>query len=174
MTPADTTWTNAWIALGANLGNARQTLHESLDALARIANSKLCRASSLYRTAPIDSHGPDYLNATAHLQTRLPAMELLDALQAIENAAGRQRPYRNAPRTLDLDILLYGNLHTQTDRLTLPHPRMAERAFVLVPLHEIAPQLVTPEQLQAVQGQAISREADTRFPYHSACPGGQP
>jgi 2-amino-4-hydroxy-6-hydroxymethyldihydropteridine diphosphokinase len=103
--------------------------------------------------------GGDYLNAVVEVETSLPAPELLDRLQQIEQLAGRERPYRNAPRTLDLDILLYGSASIRSPRLTLPHPRMDGRAFVLVPLAEIAPALVAAGQLAAIAGQAIEVQA---------------
>jgi 2-amino-4-hydroxy-6-hydroxymethyldihydropteridine diphosphokinase len=115
------------------------------------------RSSSLYRTGPVDSGGPDYINAVTEISTTLDAVELLARLQAIEAAAGRERPYRNAPRTLDLDLLLFGGARIESARLQVPHPRMYERAFVLAPLCEIAPSLVTPAQLRAVAGQALTR-----------------
>ncbi|MOA26658.1 2-amino-4-hydroxy-6-hydroxymethyldihydropteridine pyrophosphokinase [compost metagenome] len=119
--------------------------------------TRLVKLSGLYASAPIDAGGPDYLNAVAELATRLEPLALLDALQAVEQAAGRERPYRNAPRTLDLDLLLYADQQIAAERLTVPHPRMAERAFVLLPLAEIAPERVTPAQCQAVQAQRIER-----------------
>ena len=145
----------AFIALGANLGNAGRALVDALNALSSAPGVRLVQASGLYRTAPIDSSGPDYVNAVAQVATTLTAPALLDALQAIENAAGRERPYRNAPRTLDLDLLRYGDARIESARLTVPHPRMGERAFVLVPLAEIAPSQVSPQALQAVAGQGI-------------------
>jgi 2-amino-4-hydroxy-6-hydroxymethyldihydropteridine diphosphokinase len=147
----------AYVALGANLGDAEKALREALAALNKLDGTRLLRASSLYRTAPVASSGPDYLNAVAEVATTLTAPGLLDALQAIEQAAGRERPFRNAPRTLDLDLLLYGEARIDSLRLTVPHPRMRERAFVLVPLAEIAPGLVSETQLDAVQGQFIQR-----------------
>jgi 2-amino-4-hydroxy-6-hydroxymethyldihydropteridine diphosphokinase len=145
----------AYVALGANLGDAGQALLDALTALSGVPGLRLVKASGLYRTAPIDSSGPDYLNAVAEVATTLTAPALLDALQAIENAAGRERPYRNAPRTLDLDLLLYGDACIDSPRLLVPHPRLWERAFVLVPLAEIAPYLVPSAALQAVAGQGI-------------------
>ena len=145
----------AYVALGANLGDAAQALRDALNALSGVTGVRLVQASGLYRTAPIDSSGPDYLNAVAEVATTLTAPALLDALQAIENAAGRERPYRNAHRTLDLDLLLYGDARIDSPRLTVPHPRLRERAFVLVPLAEIAPHLVPSAALQAVAGQGI-------------------
>lgn len=155
--PAGTPGHIAFVGLGANLGDARTTLLQALDRLAALPQTRLLNHSSLYRTAPIDSHGPDYLNAVAELATDLSPHDLLQALQALELAAGRERPYRNAPRTLDLDLLLYDDVVLDTPTLTLPHPRMHLRAFVLQPLAEIAPLCVTPAQLQAVQGQGIER-----------------
>lgn len=145
----------AYIALGANLGDAMQTLREAIKNLGCIPHTGLVKHSSLYQTAPVDSSGPDYINAVAEIRTHLPAPELLAQLQTQERAAGRQRPYINAPRTLDLDILLYGSAHIQSLTLTVPHPRMAQRAFVLRPLAEIAPDLVTAQALQAVNSQPI-------------------
>lgn len=147
----------AYVALGANLGDAAQTLRRALQVLAQTPGLRLVRGSSLYRTAPIDSSGPDYLNAVAQVATSLTAPALLAALQAIETAFGRERPYRNAPRTLDLDLLLYGSARTNTATLAVPHPRMWERAFVLVPLAEMAPELVSAAALRAVAGQGIER-----------------
>lgn len=147
----------AFIALGANLGEPAQTLRDALTLLDTAPGVRVLKASSLYRTAPIDSSGPDYINAVAEIATTLSAPALLDALQAIEQRAGRERPYRNAPRTLDLDLLLYGAARICSPRLSVPHPRMWERAFVLVPLAEIAPALVSVAQLQAVANQAIEK-----------------
>jgi len=155
--PASRAEVTAFVALGANLGDADKALREALAALNALTGVRVLRASSLYRTAPVDSSGPDYLNAVAEIATTLTAPALLDALQAIEQAAGRERPYRNAPRTLDLDLLMFGEAHMHSARLTLPHPRMNERAFVLVPLAEIAPQTVSAALLQAVGGQRIER-----------------
>lgn len=115
------------------------------------------RCSSLYLTAPVDSSGPNYVNAVAELQTELTAPALLAGLQGIENAAGRERPYRNAPRLLDLDMLTYGQGVICSPLLQVPHPRMFERAFVLIPLTEISPEQVSDAQMLAVVGQAITR-----------------
>lgn len=147
----------AWVALGANLGDAPQAVRDAIAAIGRLPGTTVEKQSSLYRTAPVDSSGPDYINAVVEIATTLTAPALLVALQAIEQAAGRERPYRNAPRTLDLDILLYGQAGISSPTLTIPHPRMYERAFVLVPLAEIAPAMVTGEQLESVAGQGISR-----------------
>ncbi|MFT3812546.1 MAG: 2-amino-4-hydroxy-6-hydroxymethyldihydropteridine diphosphokinase [Acidovorax sp.] len=149
--------TLAWIGLGANLGDARLALQDAVRALGQIDGTRVAQVSSLYRSAPVDSSGPDYFNAVAALETALAPMELLRALQAIENAAGRERPYRNAPRTLDLDVLLYGDERIATPELTVPHSRMMERAFVLLPLCELRPGWATPAQLQAVASQRLER-----------------
>lgn len=150
----------AYVALGANLGEARATLRQALQDMSAFPHTQLVRASSLYRSAPVDATGPDFINAVAELRTALGPYELLAALQGLEQAAGRERPWRNAPRTLDLDILLYGELRQDDPVLTLPHPRMLERAFVLLPLAEIAPALVSEAQLLGVEKQVISRLAD--------------
>lgn len=147
----------AFVALGANLGDAAQGLRSAVNALDNTPGVRVVRMSSQYRTAPVESSGPDYFNAVAEVSTTLTAPALLDALQAIEAQAGRERPYRNAPRTLDLDLLLFGEAHIDSPRLTVPHPRMWERAFVLVPLAEIALPLVSPEALLAVATQGIAR-----------------
>lgn len=145
----------AFIALGANLGDARQALLDALQALSCLPETRVQARSRLYCTAPHQAAGPDFINAVARLETGLCAPELLNALQAIENAAGRQRPYANAPRTLDLDILLYGDARIDSPHLTVPHPRMWGRAFVLVPLADVAPERVSDVALQAVQDQPI-------------------
>jgi 2-amino-4-hydroxy-6-hydroxymethyldihydropteridine diphosphokinase len=147
----------AYLALGANLGDAAQTLRDALVALAAMPGTQLIQSSSLYRTAPVDSSGPDYINAVAEVSTWLTAPDLLRALQGIETAAGRERPYRNAPRTLDLDVLLYGAAAIDSPHLTVPHPRMWARAFVLVPLAEIAPERVGAGFLDCAREQVISR-----------------
>ncbi|WP_225785049.1 2-amino-4-hydroxy-6-hydroxymethyldihydropteridine diphosphokinase [Xenophilus sp. Marseille-Q4582] len=147
----------AFVGLGANLGDAQAAVQRSLQALDRLPQTRLAARSSLYRSAPVDAGGPDYVNAVAELRTALPPEALLAELQRLEQAEGRERPYRNAPRTLDLDLLLYGDAQIATPALTVPHPRMAARAFVLLPLAEIAPQRVTPGQLRAVADQAIQR-----------------
>lgn len=153
----DRTEVTAWVALGANLGDAMQTLREALTVLADLPGVRLARASSLYRTEPIESSGPDYINAVAEVATTLTAPELLSALQGIEQDFGRERPYHNAPRTLDLDLLLYGSASIGSPALTVPHPRMWQRAFVLLPLAELAPALVPEAALEAVGDQKISR-----------------
>lgn len=152
--------TLAFVALGANLGNARATVLQAMDDLAALPRTRLTARSSLYRSAPVDAVGPDFINAVVALETTLEPETLLVEMQRIEQGAGRERPYRNAPRTLDLDLLHYGDARMDTPTLTLPHPRLAERAFVLLPLAEIAPTWVTPEQLAAVASQVIERLDD--------------
>ena len=163
--PALPVMVRAYVALGANLGDAPAALRQAMRAMDQLPGTRVAEASSLYRTAPILSPagrndgdaGPDYINAVVVLDTSLPALELLDQLQTLEQAAGRERPFRDAPRTLDLDLLLYGQSRIDSPRLTVPHARMWQRAFVLVPLAEIAPKLVSPAQLAVVAGQAIRR-----------------
>lgn len=135
---------DAYIGIGANLGDARANVADAVARLERLPGCTLLAVSSLYRTAPIDSGGDDYINAVARLHTRLEPEALLQALHGIEQAHGRERPYRNAPRTLDLDLLLYGDETIASATLTVPHPRMAQRAFVLAPLLELAPDLDIP------------------------------
>jgi len=131
----------AYIGLGANLGDAAGTVRQAAAELAATAGIAGLQLSPLYGTAPVDSSGPEYVNAVARLETTLAPLELLAALQTIETRHGRERPYRNAPRTLDLDLLLYGDQTIDLPALTVPHPRMHERAFVLQPLMDLAPDL---------------------------------
>lgn len=147
----------ATVGLGANLGNPQAAVAGAIAMLAALDGVKLVAQSAFYRSAPIDSSGPDYVNAVVQLQTNLIAPELLAQLQTIEQGAGRERPYRNAPRTLDLDILLFGDASIQSESLTVPHPRMWQRAFVLLPLAEIAPALVSAALLDSVKDQALVR-----------------
>lgn len=133
-----------FVGLGANLGDPRSAVLHAFKQLAALPATRLVAQSSLYRTAPVDAQGPDFCNAVAELATALEPQALLRAVQTIECAYGRQRPYANAPRTLDLDLLLYGQRQIDEAGLTLPHPRLQQRAFVLVPLLELAPQLAHP------------------------------
>ena len=135
----------AFIALGANLADPAHQIRAALESLSRLPDSRLLRASSLYRTAPVGVAGqPDFINAVALVETTLAPRDLLAALFAIEAEFGRRRDYRNAPRTLDLDLLLYDDLVLDGAELQLPHPRMHLRAFVLAPLLEIAPASIIP------------------------------
>jgi len=133
-----------FVGLGANLGDAQATLLAAFDALDKLPGTHCVARSSLYRSAPLDADGPDYVNAVAELRTKMQPQALLQALQDIEARFGRERPYHHAPRTLDLDLLRYGERQVATPTLTLPHPRLHERAFVLVPLAELAPDLAPP------------------------------
>lgn len=164
----------AYIALGANLGDAAAAIRSAVKAIALLPQTSVVKTSSIYKTAPLMSAGSggvkgkepgaikptdpggDYLNAVVEVQTGLSAPTLLQNLQQIEQAAGRERPYPNAPRTLDLDLLLYGSASIDSAHLTVPHQRMWQRAFVLVPLAEIAPFLVSDVQLRAVLRQQIA------------------
>lgn len=147
----------AFVGLGANLGAAAQTVLDAMLALDHLPQTRVCRRSSLYCSAPLQASGPDFVNAVVELRTGLGAPQLLMALQALEKAAGRERPYQNAPRTLDLDLLLFGEGHIFSPLLTVPHPRMTERAFVMVPLAEIAPQHVAAHWLAQTRDQVVSR-----------------
>ena len=133
-----------YIGIGANLGDAANTVAAAVAALADLPGGRLTQISSLYRSAPVAASGPDFYNAVAEFETRLAPEALLDALQRIESIFGRQRPFFNAARTLDLDLLLHGDGVQQTPRLTLPHPRLHLRAFVLLPLLELSPDLALP------------------------------
>ena len=146
---------DAYVGLGANLGDSRLQLESAIVSLTQLPHTLFVAHSSFYRSAPYEADGPDYVNAVVHIQTRLNACELLAAFQNIENLSGRVRPYPNAPRTLDIDLLLYGAGTIQSYVLQVPHPRMRERAFVLIPLHEIAPHLVRASEILKVADQAI-------------------
>lgn len=133
-----------FVGLGANLGDPRATLARALKELAELPQTRRVAVSPLYRSAPMDAQGPDFINAVVELSTTLTPRELLLALQSIEQAHGRERPYHHAPRTLDLDLLLYGQRIIRDPDLVVPHPRLHERAFVLRPLADLAPDLVHP------------------------------
>ena len=155
--------TKVWVGLGGNLGDVTKTLHAALYRMQASEELAKLQASSLYRTAPIDAGGDDYINAVASFETVLDPLPLLRFLQSIEQLYGRERPYWHAPRTLDLDLLMYGDLVLNTPDLILPHPRLHERAFVLVPLAELDGQLLIPGHgavqtlLPAVREQDIER-----------------
>ncbi|WP_028202032.1 2-amino-4-hydroxy-6-hydroxymethyldihydropteridine diphosphokinase [Paraburkholderia nodosa] len=136
--------TVAWLGVGANLGDARQTLKDAVVCLAQQHTLTVVAKSSLYRTAPIDAGGDDYYNCVVKIETSLDVHALLALCQRVEHHFGRERPFRNAPRTLDIDILLYGDATIDETHLVVPHPRMTGRAFALVPLVEIDPELVIP------------------------------
>lgn len=147
----------AFVGIGANLGDARATVGQAMDDLDALPQTRVSARSSLYRSAPVDAGGPDFINAVVELRTALDPHALLAELQRLEAGAGRERPYRHAPRTLDLDLLRHGDAVLETAQLSLPHPRMGERAFVLLPLAEIAPEQVTSLQLAQVADQRIER-----------------
>jgi 2-amino-4-hydroxy-6-hydroxymethyldihydropteridine diphosphokinase len=154
----------AFIGLGSNLGDSESAVRRGIAALAGLPLIELAAASSLYRSAPIDAPGqPDFVNAVAEVATGLSPQSLLDALLSIEKNHGRERSFRNAPRTLDMDLLLYDADTIDAPGLVVPHPRMHERAFVLAPLLELAPACVIPgkgpagEWLARCAGQAYSR-----------------
>jgi 2-amino-4-hydroxy-6-hydroxymethyldihydropteridine diphosphokinase len=137
--------TLAYVGLGSNLQDPRRQVERAFEELDALPHTRLVKRSSLYRSAPIGhAEQPEFVNAVAQLETALPAERLLMELQEIEKRHGRERSFPNAPRTIDLDILIYGNLRTASDRLVLPHPRMHERKFVLEPLYEVAPHASIP------------------------------
>lgn len=156
--------TRAFVGLGSNIGEPRRQLQAAMKELNELPDTRAVAASAVYRSAPLDYlEQPEFLNAVMELETQLTPEALLDGLQAIEKGHGRERPFAGAPRTLDLDLLLYGDATLATPRLSLPHPRMHERAFVLMPLAEIAPQAAIPgrgtarELLAACAGQRVER-----------------
>ena len=141
----------AAIALGSNLGEPRQILDAALERLEAQPDISIVQRSRYYQTAAVGPPQPDYLNACAVLETALSAAELLERLLAIEQRFGRQRQERWGPRTLDLDLLLFDDAVIDSPALQVPHPRMAQRAFVLVPVSEIAPSWVEPKSMLSVQ-----------------------
>jgi len=157
--------TVAYIGLGANLGDARQTIAAATNTLRQSSGILALKQAPLYSSDPVDAQGPVFINTVAAIDTTLDPLPLLDLLQAIEQAHGRERPYRNAPRTLDLDLLLYGKRTINTPRLTVPHPRLHQRAFVLRPLQDLAPNLQLAQGsfttlLAACQDQKLERLTD--------------
>lgn len=135
----------AYVGLGANLSDPAQQVAQAALELARLPQTRVLATSSLYRSKPVGYQDqPDFVNAVAALATQLPPRALLDRLLAIETRHGRTRAFKNAPRTLDLDLLMYDGLVMHEPGLTLPHPRMLERAFVMIPLAEIAPDYPIP------------------------------
>jgi 2-amino-4-hydroxy-6-hydroxymethyldihydropteridine diphosphokinase len=137
--------THAYVGIGSNIGEPRRQLQAAIEELKKLPDSAVVLASGLYRSAPLGyANQPDFLNAVVQIDTRLSPEALLDRLREIEDRHGRERPFPGAPRTLDLDLLLYGDRTIDTPRLKVPHPRMHERAFVLKPLAEIAPDVAIP------------------------------
>ena len=150
--------TVAYVGIGSNLDHPRAHVMSAFDELDKLPHTRVVRKSSLYRSAPVGYGAqPDFVNAVAQLETGLPAERLLAELQEVEARHGRKRSFANAPRTLDLDLLLYGSLSLALPQLTIPHPRMHERAFVLEPLLEIAPHLQF--DLNACKNQKVERIA---------------
>jgi len=143
----------AFIALGSNLEDPKAQVERAFVALSHLPRTRLVKKSSLYQTTPIGciDAAPDFINAVAEVETELPPETLLDAIHAIENTAGRERPYVNAPRVLDCDLLLYEDVMLNTAKLSLPHPRMHTRGFVLLPLFEIAPHIFIPNHGKIAQ-----------------------
>lgn len=137
-------WRRAYVGVGANLGDARATVLAAVDALGVVPGVLVVAVSPLYTSAPLGegADGPEYVNAVLELSTALDAYALLAVLQTVELQFGRTRSYRNAPRTLDLDVLLFGGEVIASDVLTIPHPRMEERAFVILPLFDLNPELL--------------------------------
>ena len=142
----------AVIALGSNLSQPQQQVHAALDELAALPGCRMLQASSLYLSAPVGyTDQPDFVNAVCLLETGLEPQDLLSALHGIEAKFGRERTFRNAPRTLDLDIIDFNGITLHSERLTLPHPRAHERSFVMLPLAEIAPDYRLPGQPTAAE-----------------------
>lgn len=136
--------TQAFIGIGSNLGDALENVRRAFLRLEQLPGTKVTAQSGLFRTAPINAGGNDYINAVAQVDTELVAEILLYELQLIEAEFGRQRPYPNAPRTLDLDILLYGEQVIASESLHVPHPRLTQRAFALIPLLQLDPFIAIP------------------------------
>ena len=156
--------TFAFVGLGANIGEPRRQLRAALEELNGLPETRRAASSSFYRSAPLGNvQQPEFMNAVVQLDTSLSPEALLDGLQEIERRHGRERPFPGAPRTLDLDLLLYGSRSIDVPGLTVPHPRMHERAFVLEPLIEIAPDIAVPgrgaarELLAACRDQYVER-----------------
>jgi 2-amino-4-hydroxy-6-hydroxymethyldihydropteridine diphosphokinase len=142
----------AFVAFGSNLNEPANQVISAFQAINKLPKTKLIKSSSLYQSAPVGyANQPDFINAVAEISTQLSPETLLAALLNIEIEAGRERPFANAPRVLDLDLLLYDDLTINTKNLTLPHPRMHERGFVLLPLAEIAPELSLPDGCNVVK-----------------------
>jgi 2-amino-4-hydroxy-6-hydroxymethyldihydropteridine diphosphokinase len=153
----------AYVGIGSNLGNPVEQVKLALTQLESLPQTTLERHSSLFRTAPVDAQGDEFINAVALLQTSLSPSELLHELHLIENNFGRERPFTNAPRTLDLDILLYGTQRISSGDLIIPHPRLTQRAFALIPLIQLDPFIKIPgigpahAFVESVSGQSIRK-----------------
>jgi 2-amino-4-hydroxy-6-hydroxymethyldihydropteridine diphosphokinase len=158
--------TLAYVGLGSNLDQPARQIEQAIEELDGLPHSRVVRRSSLYRSAPVGyADQPDFVNAVVQIETGLSADRLLAELQELETRHGRARSFANAPRTLDLDLLTFDGLETKSERLTLPHPRMQERAFVLKPLLELAPEATIPgrgraaDLLARLDGQEVERLA---------------
>lgn len=159
----------AFIALGSNLDDPAAHVREGIADLGRLPETRVTRASALYGSAPVGYRDqPDFINAVAEIETRLEPRPLLEALFQIEKRHGRTRGVRNGPRTLDLDIAVYGDRVVREPGLIVPHPRLHERAFVIIPLAEVAPQLIIPglgsvsRLLERMDAGSVTRLADVR------------
>lgn len=148
-------WVTAYLGLGANLGNRQKTMRQALEELAAQPTIEVVAVSSLYQTAPVGmTDQPDFLNAAAAIRTTLMPQELLAHILQLEQKLGRLRTVRWGPRTIDIDILMYGSEEIKQPKLTVPHPRLGERAFALVPLAEIAPDLCFPGENERLREKA--------------------
>lgn len=159
--------TLAFIGIGANLGDARQALKDAIVCLAQQVGITVLAKSSFYRTAPVDASGDDYFNAVVKVETSFTAPQLLRICHHIEDQFGRERPFHNAPRTLDLDLLLFGADRIDSEALTVPHPRITERAFVLVPLVELDGEVAIPGRGRAAD--FLPGVRDQRIEKFSSC-----
>jgi 2-amino-4-hydroxy-6-hydroxymethyldihydropteridine diphosphokinase len=148
---------SAYVAVGANLGDALAAVIQAIEGLNHLPLTEVVASSALYQSEPYQAEGPPFINAVASIRTRLTAPKLLNELQSMEEQAGRVRSRQNAPRQLDLDILFYGDAKLHSSWLTIPHPRWMERAFVLLPLQEVAPHKVVQVMLHAVAHQGIEK-----------------
>jgi 2-amino-4-hydroxy-6-hydroxymethyldihydropteridine diphosphokinase len=145
-----------YVALGANLGDPIKSFEQALQGLHQTPGVRVTACSRLYQSEPFQAMGPPYINSVCAIDSILNAFELLATTQRLELEAGRVREFHHQPRTLDLDLLFFGDAQIQSPQLTIPHPRWSERAFVLLPLMEFEPSWVTPEMLQGVHSQDIS------------------
>ena len=152
--------TRCLVGIGSNMGDSPALVQQAMRDCAALPQTRELGRSSLWGSTPVDAIGPDYVNAVIALDTALGPWNLLKALQNLEHTAGRRRPYHHAPRTLDLDLLWLDGVCWKSQELTLPHPRMHQRAFVLLPLAEVAPDLVDAQQLGYVQDQRVWRLPD--------------
>lgn len=157
----------ALIALGSNLQQPQLQVAKAIQVLSQTSGLNLLKASSLYATAPVGyDNQPDFINAVIQMSTEIPAPQLMQLLLAIEQTFGRERPFPNAPRILDLDLLDYDGMQMATEHLTLPHPRMHERGFVILPLAEIVPDFILPQGKTVVEWATEFPHDDVRKLHH--------